>query len=140
MKRYSGLATSAITLGFAVTAFAAGQGGLPEAKTQGSITYVSGGIGSDEAAAMKQEQSRYPLSLIFSEGARGEYLAQIQVTIKSKDGKTLLQTVADGPIMLVRLPAGDYRIDAQAEGRTLEREAKVRATGDTQLAFNWPQT
>jgi hypothetical protein len=140
MRAYARLVGSALILGLALPAVAAAQDAvLPQPKTEGSVTYLSGGVGSDEAMALKQAQKRYPLSMTFSEGNRGEYLSDVHVTITNKDGNTILQAVSDGPIMLVDLPAGDYRIDAQANGRTLHRDARVGARGDTHLSFNWPQ-
>lgn len=136
MKR---LLSAAALLGIALPAFAAAQtAAMPQPKTARRVTFVSGGIGQNEAHALKEEQSQYPLSLTFSEGKRGEYLAGVQVTIRDPAGDTLLQTVSDGPIMLVKLPSGDYHISAQANGKTLERDAKVASNHGTHLSFNWP--
>ncbi len=125
-------------LALALPALAAAQGVLPQPKTQGNVTFLSGGIGEDEAAALKGAQRQYPLSMTFSAGKRGAYLAGVQVTITDKSGGTVLQTVSEGPIMLVRLPSGVYRVDAQANGKTLQREARVASSGATHLSFNWP--
>lgn len=130
----------AAILGLALPAFAAAQqGALPQPKTQGNVTFVSGGVGRNESDALKQAEKEYPLSMLFSEGKRGAYLAGVQVTITNRAGDTLLQAVSDGPIMLVRLPPGDYRVSAQANGKALQREAKVAANGGTHLSFNWPE-
>jgi len=126
-------------LSAALPAFAAGQqASLPKPKTEGAITYLSGGIGQDEAAAMKQAERDYPLSMIFTEGKRNEYLADVQVSIKDHTGKTVLQAPSNGPIMLVKLPHGQYQVTAQVNGKALHRTAKVADKGDTHLWFMWP--
>jgi hypothetical protein len=111
---------------------------LPQARTEGAISYVSGGIGKNEALAMKRAESNYPLSLVFSEGKHNAYVADIDVTIKNHADKVVLQTNSEGPIMLVKLPPGKYAVSANMGGKTLQRLANVAAKGDTSLAFHWP--
>jgi hypothetical protein len=134
MKPSLPLTAGAVALALALPAFASI---LPEPQTLNGITYLSGGIGQDEAAAMKAEAKRYPLSIIFSEGRHDAYVANAKVTIADASGKTVLDAVSVGPIMLVKLPAGRYRISAMAAGKTLQREAQVKAKGDEQVLFHW---
>src|ERR1041384_6973190 len=75
---------------------------LPQPRTENGVTYVDGGIGGEEAAAMKAEVKHYPLSMIFSAGKENEFLADVKVKIKDKDGKDIMSTTA-GPIMLVKV-------------------------------------
>lgn len=111
---------------------------LPQPKTENGITYVSGGIGEDEAKAMREEAKHYPLSMVFSANKNNEYLADVRVTIKDAAGKEVLSAISDGPIMLLKLPAGRYTIEAEVEGETLRRTVHVRADGEQQIAFHWP--
>ncbi|HXZ55132.1 MAG TPA: carboxypeptidase regulatory-like domain-containing protein [Burkholderiales bacterium] len=112
---------------------------LPELKTEGNITYMSGGIGKPESTAMKAEAKHYPLSMIFSGNKDNEYLADVHVTIQDHTGKDVLSTVSEGPIMLVKLPAGRYTVIADANGKSFKRAVLVRETGERQLSFHWPQ-
>lgn len=136
MKSSLPLTAGAMALALALPAFASI---LPEPQTLNGITYLSGGIGQDEAAAMKAEAKRYPLSIILSEGKHDAYVANAKVTIADAGGKMLLDAVSVGPIMLVKLPAGHYRISAMVAGKTLQREAQVKAKGDEQVLFHWPK-
>lgn len=136
MKAASKLSAGALALALAVPAFAAA---LPQPKTEHGITYLSGGVGEDQSAAMKAEAKHYPLSLVFSAGKYGEYLANVPVTIKDPTGKVVLDAVADGPIMLVKLPPGRYSVAATRKGSALHEAVAVKAKGDTQVAFHWPQ-
>ena len=48
----------------------AAQGALPELRTQGDVSWLSGGVGGDESAAIKAARDRFSLSLTLS--ARGD--------------------------------------------------------------------
>lgn len=112
---------------------------LPQPKTEHGITYLSGGIGRDESAAMKAEAKNYPLSLVFSAGKEGEYVADVPVTIKDRAGKVVLDTVSSGPIILLKLPAGKYRVVALRQGKALQRTVVVKAKSERQVSFHWPK-
>ncbi|MBE0621148.1 MAG: carboxypeptidase regulatory-like domain-containing protein [Burkholderiales bacterium] len=129
----------ALILGLTLPALAASQVMLPQARTDGAVTYLSGGIGRDEALAMRRAEKNYPLSMVFSAGKHNEYVADVYVTIKNTAGKAVLNTISDGPIMLVKLPAGKYALTAEMDGKTLHRTAMVSGTGDVQKAFHWPK-
>ncbi len=131
------LAASLGALALAI-AWPAAAAALPAAKSDHGITYVSGGIGHDEAAAMKAAAKDYPLSMVFAAGKHDEYLSGVRVRLKDKAGNVALNEVADGPIMLVKLPEGRYTIDATRHGKTLQRTVRVPAHGDHQVVFHWP--
>lgn len=139
MKSTSRLVAGAIALGLALPAWAgsAMDYTLPQTKTDNGIAYMSGGVGKPEAAAMKEEARHYPLSMIFSGAKDNEYLANVKVSIKNQAGKEMLSAVSDGPIMLVKLPAGKYKVAAEAHGKTLHRTVQVPARGDRQVSFHW---
>ena len=129
------LVAGAVVLGLALPAVAAT---LPQEKTEHGIVYRSGGIGHDEAVAMQAEAKYYPLSMLFTAGKDNEYLADVDVSIKDKAGKAVLHAVSDGPIMLVKVPAGKYAVTAEENGKTLRRTVTVGAKGDTRAGFHWP--
>lgn len=112
---------------------------LPAEHTQGSITYMSGGVGKDEAKAMRAERSKFPLSMEFVKRAkpRDEFLAGVNVTIKDPSGKTELNAVADGPIMLARLPDGKYTVSAEHAGQTRTREVVIAAHKPAHVVMEW---
>jgi hypothetical protein len=88
---------------------------------------------------MKAEAKNYPLSLVFSAGKEGEYVADVPVTIKDRAGKVVLDTVSSGPIILLKLPAGKYRVVALRQGKALQRTVVVKAKSERQVSFHWPK-
>ncbi len=82
---------------------------------QGSIDYLSGGIGSDEAEAMKAAAANYPLTveLAVAGPERDPYIADARVEIRDLKGNPVLNTTTEGPILLVRLPSGTYTLDVE---------------------------
>ncbi|HKW37692.1 MAG TPA: carboxypeptidase regulatory-like domain-containing protein [Burkholderiales bacterium] len=141
MRSTSKLIAGAVALGLALPAWAgsAMDYTLPQTKSENGITYMSGGVGKPEASAMREEARHYPLSMVFSAAKDNEFLADVQVKIKNNAGKEVLNAVSDGPIMLVKLPAGKYTLAAEAHGKTLHRTVQVPARGDRQVSFHWPQ-
>lgn len=108
-------------------------------KVQNGVAYLCGGIGSDEAASMKQVASQYDLMLTFA-ASTGAYLADVNVDIADARGQAVLQTTCDGPIMLVSLHKnGTYRIRANAGGHVMTRTARVQSGKKVaSVAMAWP--
>jgi len=47
------------------------------------------------------------------------------VTIKDPQGKTDLHTLADGPMLLAKLPDGKYKVSAELDGKTRTRDVVI---------------
>src|SRR5262245_25394349 len=78
---------------------------LSEAKTDNGITYLSGGIGLDERETLSQVGQGYDLKLGFAEKA-GNYLSDVEVTIKDARNNTILEAISQGPWFFAKLPTG----------------------------------
>lgn len=109
---------------------------LPKVQTQGEVSFVSGGIGADEVAAMHEVRRDYNLQLLFAAKGSGEYLSAVAVVVKNAHGDTVLDTVADGPFLYARLPAGRYQVSASYEGQTQNRGVRLDRH-HTGLSFYW---
>jgi hypothetical protein len=135
------IATGALALGLcggtilAIGALATEE--LPPLQTYGGVSYVSGGVGLDESTAVKAAAKDFTLSLLFVQTKRGEYLADVKVSIRDKEGALVLEAVSDGPMLLARLPAGLYKISAEHEGTALVKTVRVDSKRVTQAAFVW---
>jgi len=113
---------------------------LPPVHEEGAITYVSGGIGEDEASAMKQAAAQYPLEMTFVTRERDghdAYLAADEVIIRDQRGRVVLDTRSDGPYLLASLPAGRYRIEAIDHGQPREHTVTVKPAQHTHAVFEW---
>ncbi len=107
-------------------------------QTAGDIRYVSGGIGSDEVAAIKEQAGNYSLVLEFAEraGKRERYIADVDVDISGARGAPVLSVRTDGPFLLVDLPAGSYKVSATYKGNTQSRVIQV-GSGTTHAGWSW---
>ena len=112
---------------------------LPAEQHHGTIAYRSGGIGEDEARAMRREASRYPLELLFvaRNGKRDEYLADMPITIRDARNDTVFRGRSAGPYFLARLPAGRYTVTSMERGKRETRHVAVKGHGTQRVVFEW---
>lgn len=112
---------------------------VPAEQSQNGISYLTGGIGSDESEAIKGAMKDYPLSLIFARPQEGgaAYLSDVRVAIEDESGKPVFNATADGPYLLVKLPPGRYTVSADAGGEKQQHKLEVRAGTTTQQRFDW---
>ena len=104
----------------------------PTVLMQHGIAYVSGGIGEDEVAAMNKMAAQYSLRVMVA-APSGEYLSDVDVSIASAAGKPVFSARTDGPILLVRLPAGHYRVSATSGQASVTHTVVVPAHGTARL-------
>jgi len=97
----------------------------PTAQQQNGITYINGGAGQEEQAALKSQRADYNLLLTFATKQSGAYRSDVQLDITDAKGTNVLSVANTGPMFYARLPAGTYRISAAAEGKTFKRTVKV---------------
>ncbi|WP_051516598.1 hypothetical protein [Herbaspirillum sp. RV1423] len=113
----------------------------PVEVVSGQTTYISGGIGSDEAAEMKSMASRYVLEVVSVVKAdpREQYTADYRILIKDATGKTVLDAVSEGPFFLANLPDGNYQVEATQDGVRKSQRTSVKKGAHRRLVFVWPQ-
>jgi hypothetical protein len=85
-----------------------------------------GGVGSDERHAMEAQAQRSNLALEIFVTPGGEYLADVDVTLRGPGDALSLHT--EGPICYVRVAPGRYRVEARFEGITRSAEVTVPAS------------
>lgn len=132
------LVVIAVSLGTVGSAVAADMQALPEAKNQNGVAYLSGGIGVDQANAMKAAAKDYSLMLTCATKQTGQYLSQVKVSITDKSGAPVLETVTEGPILLARLAPGQYRISAESNGVTVNETVQIGSERPQQVNLYWP--
>lgn len=137
----------AFVLGSMVSSLAQGdsdssstQASLPAMQSQGQTEYLTGGIGTDESEAILQQARSWPLVLEFAQNgpARAAYISDVRVTIKDSSDNVILDTVTEGPFLLVRLAPGRYLLDASYESKTLHRDVSIGKGGSNKIILLWP--
>ena len=143
MKRILGIKRKSLAHGFAAVvlgsaslisvASAANDDSMIQ--SAGGISYITGGVGLDSIDRLTSLSSNFNLKLVFALRS-GEYLSEVKVAISDMGGRTLLDTTTDGPWLLTKLPAGNYRIAATFGGNTEKRNISVGA-GLRTVDFRW---
>ena len=103
------------------------------------IAYASGGIGTNEREEMKAMMADYSLKLEFAVEGSGAYLSDISVTVQ-RGAETVFQVVDVGPWLLVKLPAGSYRVIAVSGDQTTEATIEVPESGLANAVLRFPES
>ncbi|MTW10025.1 hypothetical protein GM658_05375 [Pseudoduganella eburnea] len=109
---------------------------LPAVQQQGAISFITGGIGSDEAAAFRAAAAQYNLRLTLA-AVSGEFFASVRVSLRDAQGNSVVEAVSDGPYLFFNVPPGKYQVTADNQGQVEMRNAVVHAKGATELYFRW---
>jgi len=107
----------------------------PQVRSSDGVEYLNGGAGEEARAAIDAQRGAFPLRLVFSM-ANGEYVVADHVDVTGVSGKVLGVDHA-GPMLLVKLPPGDYTVDASYSGRSEQRKVRV-ARETTTVNLRWP--
>lgn len=141
MKTKSVQLTIALAGIFSTLSFAEINPSLPPVVSQGQTQFISGGIGKDESEAILQARSAWSLALELTQAAdaKAEYISDVQVTIKDNLGNTVLDTIAEGPYLLINLSPGKYSLDATYKTITLHRNLNIQKTPGKKMTLIWPE-
>lgn len=113
---------------------------LPAEQQAGAIRFLTGGIGVDEARAMRAAAQNYALAITFVllECQTAQFVAEVEVEIRTEAGTALLTTVTRGPYLFVDLPEGRYHLSARGQaGDSRERTFQVKKGKHTSLRLEW---
>ncbi|WP_284618225.1 carboxypeptidase regulatory-like domain-containing protein [Aquabacterium humicola] len=109
----------------------------PAADQQGAVRSLSGGIGADEARAMKEAAPGYPLALTFSR-PDGAFVADISLRVRDAGGRTVYEAKGVGPMVLLDMPAGRYVIEAtHPDGRQQQRSVSLDGKRHAAVSMTW---
>lgn len=112
---------------------------IPETQNSQGISYITGGVGEGETAAILAEAKQWPLLLEMSqlENGRGVWIFGANIKIMSNAKQTIFDAQADGPYMLVNLEPGDYAIEASYQGLAQRRTFSIKANSSQKIALFW---
>ena len=96
------------------------------------VDYLSGGAGEEDRTTMASRQADFPFKVVLSTTG-GEYLVAEKLAVLTPQGSIL--TVRDaGPIVMMKLPPGEYVLEATYQCKTQRRPVHVAAGAQT---VNW---
>jgi hypothetical protein len=110
-----------IALAFIAALAAFPAASMTDGRTAQDRPSVSGGITPDEVADLRTKQPFYNLSVLTAARGSGAYLASVKVRIVDAQTTPVLETVMDGPYLLVDLAPGKYQLELVNEGETQKR-------------------
>lgn len=129
------IASAALALA-ACLSFQTAQAATPTPKQQNGISYLTGGVGQEEQAAMRALRADNNLQLTFATQKTGAYRSDVQIDIADAKGTALLSVANAGPMFYAKLPPGTYRISASAEGKTFKRTVKL-GNAPKEMTLHW---
>lgn len=112
--RFKMLSTLVLSLAL-LTMGSSAQAQPPEVQKADEVTFVSGGVGDESMAQLAEMEKQFDLKL-FLVGKSGAYLSDIGIAITDSNGKGVLLTTSDGPVLLANLPTGAYSVKASKNG------------------------
>ncbi|BCG04790.1 hypothetical protein PPGU19_093580 (plasmid) [Paraburkholderia sp. PGU19] len=113
-----------------------GAGGPTVARSLG-IAYVTGGVGVEEAAAMRAVAAGYSMRARFTANG-GEFVSDVDVRILTIDGRLIFTAISDGPYLYAQVPPGRYRLVAKLNGLERSRSVNVPRRGGITVSLTWP--
>ena len=104
-----------------------------------TATVLSGGVGIESGEEIKPRQNEFNLKFVFTL-MEGDYVADVSVKITDNSGRVVLEHLADGPLLLARLPAGNYVATLTYDGVTQTRKVSLRAKGLQTVQARWKRS
>jgi hypothetical protein len=108
----------------------------PHVRHEGNVTYVTGGVGHDEAQALRRIESHWPLALSFT-GPDSEYLADVHVRLVDHAGAIVFYGKSSGPYLLMNVKPGRYTVYARYKDRVEKRPVAVTGHSTDRVAIGF---
>ena len=114
------------------------QAHLPQQRELDGIPFITGGSTPQEAEAVKRAAQEWPLEIVFEEkdGRAERPLERMPVTITDASGKVVFDGVSEGPILLARLPRGNYTVTTRWDAWTFSRPVAIGEERE-RVVFDW---
>jgi hypothetical protein len=135
MKRL--LTFAGLTLVFSLTTNLASAADIKHSSK--GFAYMTGGIGEEETAALKQNQKQFNLHLIFSTGNGGEAATNVDVRIFDNNDQLIFRLLGASPRLNIRLPANHYGIVATLNGENQSHEFSLEDNEAKRIILNWKE-
>ncbi|SDZ76704.1 hypothetical protein [Microbulbifer marinus] len=107
---------------------------VPEIQYNGDLRFVSGGVGIDERRALEEVAPGFDLKVVLSTES-GHLLGGGQIKVRDSRGNLVLNTISDGPVFLLDVPAGSYTIEAVVGDRVQGTRFEANGGAEPQPAY-----
>lgn len=114
---------------------------LPETRTSGAASYVTGGIPYEQIPAFTQARGQYPLNIeVYQrDGNKNSFTAGAGVKLVSaKSGDVVLDATTDGPYLWAKVPPGPYKLQTTLNGKMKESRVSVGGAHPTRAIVVFP--
>jgi len=111
--------------------------GEPKVHQENGISFITGGVGHDEEEALQAMGSRFNLKVTMAQPT-GHFLSDARINIRDSQGKTVLDTIADGPQLYAQLPPGNYTVVCNLNSRSATQTTQIKGDHQQQLTFTMP--
>jgi hypothetical protein len=101
-----------------------------------SVPVLADGVSIESRDALRLQQTRFNLKFVFTL-LDGHYVADVAVKIADQRGRVVVEELAKGPIMLARLPAGNYVATLTHDGITQTHRFALRGRGLHTMQMRW---
>jgi hypothetical protein len=109
------------------------------AAPQGEAPYVSGGIGEQEVRQIESQEGAFNVRMVFSEGPKNDYVANVTLRIADNQGHTVLALDDAGPLTNVRLPPGRYSVSTRYGSQERRHVIEVKPGTPVDLFMHYPR-
>ena len=107
-----------------------------------TIDVLCGGTGAEERAGLEKEVRAASVALEFFSGTKGNYVADVDVLFTPIDAPVeAFGIVTNGPVCLVELPPGEYRVNTWFNGHSRITTATIPAKRDrlVRVSLGFPE-
>lgn len=112
---------------------------LPDIRESAGIVYVSGGIGTDEVARMRELAPSFNVRIRFQEEVTGASLSDVKVVVLNEKSERLLRLETEGPLLYMKMPPGRYLM-AMAYQHTVKKRIITVGRAARSMTFAFPES
>jgi len=102
----------------------------------GDTRYVTGGIGDSDVQRTQELARGMNLQMVFALMS-GDYLANVDVVLQDSRGREVLRVDGADPLLFARVAPGRYTVRAEVQGKPLQRDVEVPASGRETVYLHW---
>jgi hypothetical protein len=115
------------------------QAGTLELRQLNGISYISGGIGTDEAATVRGMAQQFNVRMHFIDSTDSSALSDVTVTLFNARREIVLLVLSEGPYLYMNLPRGAYRAVIRYGGSIVSKSIAVTGSSTgIDILFRFP--